>query len=169
MLFREIFLPEYLPGNLYLHSMPGRHEPFDIAIHWIEKLGIDYVICLCPDKEIQLISPDYYSYIQNTEIVKNWNLLKLPIQNFQSPENYSEFLEIIKILAMYLNSSKKLLLHCAQGKGRTGTISIVLLMCNGISKKEAYKILKTKHAGPEREEQKEFIDWCERVLIEKKD
>ena len=145
--------------------MPGRFERFDIALGWIKKLDIQHVICLCPDYEIEAISPEYSSFIEERGDLSRFKLIKLPIQNFCSPDDYTEFSNSIHNISDNLRSSKKILLHCSRGKGRTGTIAITILIELGIPKRDAYRMIKKLHAGPEREEQREFIDWYEKRIF----
>ena len=47
-MLRLVPLPTSIPGKLYLHSMPGRYEPFERTVAEIRMRGITEVICLVP-------------------------------------------------------------------------------------------------------------------------
>nr|WP_320012872.1 hypothetical protein [uncultured Desulfobulbus sp.] len=60
-MFKQISLPSHIPGQMYLHAMPGRHEHIDQFMSEIHKLKIEAVVCLTNEDEIRYKSPDYYS------------------------------------------------------------------------------------------------------------
>ncbi len=51
-MFREVSLPEAVPGRMFLHSMPGRHEPIDDTLRQLRTNGISEIVCLAGSSEI---------------------------------------------------------------------------------------------------------------------
>ena len=84
-MFRSVRLPQGISGRLYLHSMPGRRESWDDFVGEAEQRGIDFIVCLASDDEIQEKSPAYANAISN-------NLLSCkreayPILDYGVPED----------------------------------------------------------------------------------
>jgi hypothetical protein len=59
--FRPVTLPEHVPGRLYLHSMPGRHEKFEAFLSEAERVHLDLVVCLAAENEVRRKSPAYFA------------------------------------------------------------------------------------------------------------
>jgi hypothetical protein len=88
-MFREVNLPENIAGRLYLHSMPGRHEPLEDIEARIRELGITVVVCLAPLEEIEKKSPNYAAAIRSND--QEWQQLSYPIPDYGAPNDNEDF------------------------------------------------------------------------------
>ncbi|MEI6891049.1 MAG: protein-tyrosine phosphatase family protein [Pontiella sp.] len=118
-LFREVKLN--LPGSLYLHSMPGRLEPFPDCCRALVEASIHRIICLNRQAEISEKSPEYAQAIRQDTLPAEW--IHFPIGNWGVPEDEAAFLQLAKDSADRLNAGENILVHCKGGIGRTGTLA----------------------------------------------
>jgi protein-tyrosine phosphatase len=155
--FREIPLPEGVRGRLFLSSMPGRYRPFAHDLAEAEALGVATVLCLNPRDEIELKSPHYHAALNDGS--HGWRVLEHPIEDFRAPSRDQRFVELIDEVAEHLRGGESLMLHCAGGIGRTGTVSACILIALGMSPEEALAEIRRKGARPENKAQSDFVHW----------
>ena len=158
-MFRSVKLPESVSGCLLLHSMPGRHEPWDAFINEARRANLDTIICLTSDEEVERKSPPYAA-------ARAAKQLPCSIENFVIPDlraptetEKKTFQAFVGNLAEALRAGRICMLHCAGGIGRTGTVATCLLLELGVDLNVAkYDVA---HAGsyPEVAEQEDFIVW----------
>ena len=67
-MFRAVDLPAGIAGQLFLHSMPGRDEPYITAEAEILEKGISRVVCLAPIDEIRHKSAEYARAIEDGKL-----------------------------------------------------------------------------------------------------
>ena len=154
-LFRQVSLPESITGAMYLHSMPGREEPLAATVHAVKSLGITRVLCLAPAHEITRKSPEYAKAIGSRSLP--WHHDPLPIEDFGAPAEAAAFWRRADELAAFVRDGGNILVHCAAGKGRTGTFAVALCMRLGLSNPEATRLVDVAGSGPEVPEQVAFL------------
>lgn len=152
--FRSVPLPEAIPGRLFLHSMPGRLEPFDDAKDAILAANVKNVVCLTPDDEIRDKSPEYAKAIAAG---LPWRHVAHPIPDFGVPKNAAEFAKIVQSIAAALKNGENVLVHCAAGIGRTGTFAVAVLCRLGLPLKDARRIVRAAGSSAESPEQVDFL------------
>jgi hypothetical protein len=59
-MLRPLPLPDNIPGNLWLTSMPGRFEPLEEFLGWCRGVSANEIVCLVDGEEIAEKSPDYW-------------------------------------------------------------------------------------------------------------
>jgi protein-tyrosine phosphatase len=156
-LFHEVDLTNSLAnGRLFLHSMPGRFEPLSDFVTAMETEDISRILCLVSDAEIRQKSPGYFDMLKNDRFRQR--VLQFPIQDFGVVEDVPAFRSAMNTLAGDLRAGRNVLIHCAAGVGRTGTAANCLLANLGFDSKEAEHRVSNAHAGPETDEQREFVD-----------
>jgi protein-tyrosine phosphatase len=156
-LFRQVRLPEEIPGKLYLHSMPGRYEPFDQFQQEATCLGIQRLVCLTSQEEIRQKSPDFLTALREGEL--KLTISPFPIEDFGVPEDQPAFQQFSGQIAERLKEGKTCLVHCGAGIGRTGTMAIAILLSLGLSFTEAASSVKNAGSYPETPEQLHLLTW----------
>ncbi len=157
-MFRRVQLPGCVPGNLYLHSMPGRWEPFQEAKAIIKERHIGTVVCLTPMDEILEKSPEYAKAIQTGALPFVHRMFEIP--DYDVPKDREAFLALARSIAMELQLGKHVLIHCGAGKGRTGTLAICVLMALGLEEDKAWQLVREAHSNPETPAQRELVKWA---------
>jgi protein tyrosine/serine phosphatase len=155
--FRPLPLPEGIRGALYLSSMPGRYRPFDRDVREAEELGVTTVVCLNPRDEIEWKSPHYHAALGDGS--HGWRVIEHPIEDFRAPVRDRSFVILVEDIAAHLRSGERLMLHCAGGIGRTGTVSACILIALGLGSDEALAAVRRARAWPENRAQTDFVHW----------
>lgn len=163
-MFRSVDLPDDVTGRLYLHSMPGRYEPYQATLDDVRMKGISKVVCLTSWEEIEAKSPAYARALQHREAP--WQQAAFPIIDFGVPSDRTSFLAFITALAADLRAGTNVLLHCAAGIGRTGTVASCVLVALGLAPDEAAQRVYDAGSYAERPEQVELIRWVAVALAQ---
>lgn len=145
--FREVVLPDGVPGALFLSSMPGRDGPFEQALKDMRDWGINQIICLAPDEEIRRKSPDYAAAMRDGGLP--CAVHSFPIPDFGVPEDERAFLSLVRRIRDYLRDGERLLVHCSAGFGRTGTVATCALVALGLDADSAREAVREAGARPE--------------------
>jgi protein-tyrosine phosphatase len=120
---RRVELPENLEGHLFLHSMPGRYEPFEEFLDDIVLKNIRCVVCLSSPEEIRQRSPAYARFLAGTV---PWEHITFPMWNSVMPDATS--LEpLTREIVKRLRRGRNVLIHCDSGIGRAGTVAVAVL------------------------------------------
>ena len=156
-MFRSVALPEGIPGQLYLHSMPGRYESFEDAREEMTQREVTRVICLAPLEEVHRKSPDYAHVIEASDVP--WVHKMFPVPDFGVPTSQAAFLNLGRSVAEHLREGERVLIHCGAGIGRTGTLAVSVLMALGMNKEDACKAIEQAGSGPETSDQRDLVQW----------
>jgi len=119
-----ISIPFGLMGNIYRSPMPGSN--FDINKTTFSEFiqsDINTVVMLNSKAEAQIYS--------GNQLISKYDSLGLnsiyfPINDFDTPENESNFLEMINEIITVGKNGKNVAIHCYAGLGRTGTVLAIL-------------------------------------------
>lgn len=147
MLFRPVLLPDSARGALWLHSMPGRREPWNQFIDEAQAARLDLVVCLTPRHELASLSPAYDAALRAGTLPVRWQ--HLPMRDFGLADNRADFQAGILALARAIADGEAVLLHCAAGIGRTGTAAACLLKSLGVARDEALQRVRDAGSSPE--------------------
>lgn len=161
-MFRSVDLPDEIRGRLFLHSMPGRYEPYQATLEAVRRKGITQVVCLTALEEITAKAPDYARALQRNEAP--WQQRMFPIVDFGVPGDWPGFLALVQGIAADLRSGAYILLHCAAGIGRTGTVASCVLVALGLAPDDAARRVRDAGSYAERPEQVELIQWVARQV-----
>lgn len=147
MSFRTVTLPDAARGALWLHSMPGRREPWERFLADAQAARLTLMVCLTPRHEIASLSPEYDAALRADALPARWQ--HLPMRDFGLADNVVAFRAGIVALARELDAGEVVLLHCAAGIGRTGTAAACLLKSLGLTRDEALQRVRDAGSSPE--------------------
>jgi protein-tyrosine phosphatase len=157
MALRPLLLPEGVPGQVWLGSMPGRFETWSSFYEEARRTGLGMVVCLAPRLELAELSPEYHAALARGGLPFRW--LNVPMRNFGLPEDPAGFRRDIASLAQDLRNGEVMLLHCAAGLGRTGTAAACLLKALGLDAQEALQRVREAGSNPQNAEQSGLVHW----------
>lgn len=136
--------------------MPGRLEPWPAFLTEARRVGLTAVVCLNPLTEVAELSPAYYASIRASELP--FRLVHLPMRNYGLAAQADLFRASIESVADELARGEVMLLHCAAGMGRTGTVAACLLKRLGLPKSEALDRVRAAGSNPESAVQTGLVD-----------
>jgi len=157
--FREVFFRgkgQASFGKIYLHSMPGRFEPWADFVMQCQSTQVKQILCLAAVDEIKEMSPDYYRSIGSKELPAQINNCAVP--DFSIPQNFDLYRQCIETSADRLLIGENILIHCAAGIGRTGTAAACLLAYMSIPTEQAVSLVEAAGSRAETNKQQIFIN-----------
>ena len=147
MLFRRVPLPVDVRGTLWLHSMPGRMEPWDRFLTDMRRARLSLVMCLNPLDEVAELSPEYHKAITLGRVPFRW--LHLPMRDMGLATDAASFKDGVGQLTQALRLGDNALLHCAAGIGRTGTVAACVLKSLGLPSEQALHEIRLVGSNPQ--------------------
>jgi protein-tyrosine phosphatase len=140
------------PGELWL---AGKHAVGPNPQAAMAQVGATVVVCLNQIHELSDRYPEYPSWLtRNAPDRAVW----FPIPDLSAPS--LELVEpLLADLRERLASGQRLLMHCAAGFGRTGTVAACVLIQRGLGVEEALRHIATCRpmAGPEVGAQRDLV------------
>ena len=155
MPLRPLPLPAGVPGRLWLHSMPGRLEPWHQFERMAEQAGLNRIVCLTPWDEVERLAPDYGRAIHNRP---PWTWQALAMQDFGLHDDAQAFREGVNEIVAALHQGESVLLHCAAGIGRTGTTAACVLKSLGLELETALHAVRRAGSNPQSALQSGLLD-----------
>lgn len=157
-MLRQVQLPADVSGRLLLHSMPGRREPIEDVWRAMRAAGVSALVNLTEEEEIRRKSPDYAAALKCGTVP--CRVILFPIRDFSVPSDRPAFWQVALQVAEELRVGVPLLIHCAGGIGRTGTLASAVLVALGQTPSDAKRAVRESGSGPETSEQHELLVWC---------
>ena len=163
---------DWLPvrsGRLGLTLAPGKHQrSLSSMITWERDLALDLdrlreqegaevLVCLLEDQDLEALGiPDYVAEVE----ARGFDLIRLPIQDAGVPDDVGTVEALVGVIAGHLERGARVVVHCAGGLGRAGTVAGCVLRSLGRSADEALTILKERRGAncPENDRQIAFIE-----------
>jgi protein-tyrosine phosphatase len=139
--------------------MPGRYEKLEDFWKQVQLERIGRIVCLAPLTEINHKSPEYAKALAANNAP--CTITRFPIEDFGVPDDREAFRGLASELAAQLRTGRRLLVHCAGGIGRTGTLAVCTLMALGQTRADAYEAVAAARSRPETQEQHELLTWFE--------
>ena len=157
-MFRNVELPDSVPGRLLLHSMPGRFETIDKVWHQVKTEAVDAIVCLTEDFEIRQKSLKYAEALDTGSVP--CSVVPFEIREGGVPENKDAFWALANDVANRLQSGEAVLVHCAGGVGRTALLAVSVLLAMGKPITEAESLVSRAGSMVETMPQLEMLSWC---------
>jgi len=145
--------------NVYLHSIPGRNESWPEFLEGLKEMSIDVLVNLVSFKEIEYVCPEYYKQISEGSLPTEYKYF--PITDYSAPslEERTEYRDFVSSLLKLIHNSKRILIHCGAGIGRTGTVATSILLEAGLTLEKSMKIVDAAGSGAEVDKQLELLNW----------
>jgi protein-tyrosine phosphatase len=156
MSLRSLALPAGVPGRVLLSGMPGRFERWESFLSRASQAGVTHVVCLTPLHEIASVSPSYHEALERDLFPYGWE--HLPMQDFGLSLQAQAFRAGIEQLAQRVLVGETVLLHCAAGIGRTGTVAACVLKRLGVPTEQALQRVREAGSNPQSALQSGLID-----------
>ena len=145
------------PGRLAIAARPrGGDWLEDEMAHWHHS-GVDTVLSLLsPDEEHTLGLDNEGDRVR----AQNMDFISLPIPDREVPGSETELAAVLERIDARLSAGKNVLVHCRQGVGRAGLVTVCLLVRKGLDPSAAVEIVSAARgvAVPETREQRQWID-----------
>lgn len=108
--------------------------------------GATTVVCLLPSEELEMRYPTYVEWLRDN---KAGRALWFPVRNFRA-ESADATMPFLRMIVDRLEAGEGVVMHCAMGQGRAGTMAVCLLMMLGARKNEALRTVAEHRlaAGP---------------------
>ena len=156
MAFRALELPSDISGRLWLQSMPGRLESWGSFLDEARLRRLSLVSCLNPLDEVAQLSPLYHKAIREGRLPFRWH--HLPMRDFGVGLDEESFRQGVQMLIHSLRVGDNVLLHCAAGIGRTGTVAACVLKGLGLEVDEALQRVREAGSNPQSAVQSGWVE-----------
>ena len=157
-MFRAVTLPAGVPGQLLLHSMPGRWEPLHATWAEAAQSKVTAIVRLADVPEIRQQSPDYADALERGHVPFAVFACEMP--DFGVPSEPDAFCALARDMARRIKRGEVVLVHCAAGIGRTGIFAAAVLVALGQSLELAREAVSQAGSDSEMPEQRELVAWC---------
>jgi len=139
----EIPLPR-TDGALWLCGRDDIAGDPDAALSYAD--GATTVVCLLPIQEIEARYPTYVEWLRAN---KAGRALWFPIRDFRA-ESADATMPFLQMVVDRLEVGEGVVMHCALGQGRAGTMAVCLLMMLGATRRDALATVAANRpsAGP---------------------
>jgi protein-tyrosine phosphatase len=130
-------------GALWLCARKDVAPDPGAALAWAQAATI---VCLNHVDELAVRFPDYVAWLRSN---MGTRAIWYPIQNFHAPSARS-VMPVVRMITDRLERGEGVVMHCAAGQGRAGTMATCVLMALGASTADAVRTIATHRvfAGP---------------------
>ena len=156
------------PGRLGLTFAPGKHQTSaSSGAVWRRDLdedlarlktfhGVDRLICLLGDRELKRLAIGAY---HERAAAHGLGVTQHPIQDGGTPDDRDALEALITSIVAFLKAGKTVVIHCAGGLGRAGTVGGCVLRALGLEAEATLQTLRWARGTscPENDTQRRFI------------
>ena len=131
-------------GSLWLCGRDDIARDPDAALAYTD--GATTVVCLLPIQELETRYPTYVEWLRTN---KAGRALWFPINDFRA-ESADATMPFLQMIVRRLEAGEGVVMHCALGQGRAGTMAVCLMMMLGASPDQALSTVAANRiaAGP---------------------
>lgn len=148
-------MPLGVRGELLLHSLPGRYEPWADSSAELVGRGIHRIISVMPEREAMEKSAPYARAAAANELPCARTVVA--IREYDVPQDRESFYVLAEEVAASLRKGDRILVHCAAGRGRTGMFAICVMIALGHSRRQAERAVSHAGSQPENADQKRVV------------
>ena len=144
--------PPGLPGRLFLC---GKHAIAPDPATTLASVDANVVVCLTHEHELADRYPAYVEWLRtNMPARAMWH----PIADLHAPSE-AVMVALVAALRARLSDGDRLVVHCAAGIGRSGTVAVALLLSMGVPLDAATTTVRSHRpmAGPESGPQRDLV------------
>lgn len=111
----------------------------------VRSVDADLVVCLNQRRELESRTPGYLHWLESAGDRVLW----FPVANFDA-ESAASTVPVLESVVDRLRADGTVVMHCAYGQGRAGTMAVCLLLLLGVTLDEALRTVAEHraHAGP---------------------
>lgn len=145
------------PGELWLCGKHAIGADPEAALARIgAEVGTGTVVCLTQRGELDDRYPEYVEWLATH---RDGRAVWFPIPDLHAPA-LGELLPLLDEIGRRLAAGGRVLMHCAAGIGRAGTVAVCVLMRHGLSRDDALRVVAAHRpmAGPEVGAQRDLVD-----------
>jgi len=137
-------MPDGVPGRVWLC---GKHLIGPDPIRVVDHHRLDAVVCLTQRHELEDRFPEYVAWLDSE---RGGRAIWQPIDDLSVP-TVEAFEALLADLADRVRRGERVLVHCAAGIGRAGTVATGLLIHLGMDRAAALRHVRAHRpmAGPE--------------------
>lgn len=146
-------------GSLWLCALRDvAHDPEAMLAF----TGASTIVCLNERSELDRREPSYVDWLRRHQPGR---ALWFPIRNFRA-ESAVATMPFLQMIIDRLEAGDGVVMHCAMGRGRAGTMAVCVLMMLGASQEEALHTVASSRAfaGPGESSQWALVDDVAREL-----
>ena len=146
-------------GALWLCSLRDIADDPEAVLSYT---GASTVVCLNERMELEARAPGYPEWLRSNQPGR---ALWFPIRNF-SAESAAATMPFLQMIVDRLERGEGVVMHCAMGQGRAGTMAVCVSMMLGSSVDEALRTVAANrmYAGPGEASQWALVDDVARTL-----
>ncbi len=138
-------------GRLWLcgkHAVGPDHEAA------LAEVGATSIVCLTQAGELDDRFPDYLAWLRSAPANAVWH----PIHDLHAPSLEATD-DLVAVVVERLRAGERVIVHCAAGIGRSGTVAVCILVALGVALDEALATVAAHRpmAGPEVGAQLELV------------
>lgn len=142
------------PGALWLCGRNDIGPDPEAALRFADQAST--VVCLNPVEELELRFPSYVEWLRAH---LGGRAIWFPIPNYSAPSART-VLPVVRMIVDRLDAGEGVVMHCAAGQGRAGTLAVCVLLAMGEPVEDAVRTVATHRVfgGPGNSTQWALVD-----------
>jgi atypical dual specificity phosphatase len=133
-----------IEGKLFAMECPGTHAPLEEDLAFLRSQGIGCIVSLTEN----CVEPDIVAQ-------RGFFVVHIPIRDF-TPPTMEQCRRFVTQVDEWLKTGRTVVVHCGAGYGRTGTMTAIYLVWQGLSAAEAIRRIRTQRPNSIETSDQEF-------------